>query len=557
MKKSKINLYSLTIVLFIIIFSLIMDILSMKFNNKFNSTSSIPSSISLNSNNLYRDSYYIKNSKRPTHLYVILQDTLLSSEKTMISTLQGIVNNHCTSQIYTLSSSEPDYKIWLNDLKNNYGVSYEIISDPWQLLNIYKKYIHGYVIYNNKTKKDPSINNACSLASLNKCIAIDESIESKVKLYGITNIVGDCRNTDEAWAYNNLWNRGLNHSIVIQLSPDKSAALRDYAIMTKSLIFYEDSINNVSLRNKIFSSMRNDSICLGWGPDEFTNISTASKYGVSVVAADWSYNLSILSSFPSTKFSQEISHDIPKEKNVHYVTFIMSDGDNQQWYLGSNYSSPKWFGSSKRNMFNLGWSISPSIYYLAPTVFNLYYKNATCYSFNDYFIVPPSGNGYMYPSKFDENKLTSYLKKLNTYMKKVDQKYVAVIDDSSFYNKKLWDKFTKMNNIQGLFYLDYHRHDNYHGEIIWSNDKPIISCRDLLWSNLESEDELINKINYRVNSGDTNISTSNAYTLIYVHVWSKNVDNVQYVVDKILKNPKIRIVTPETFVKLIKTNVIH
>ena len=69
--------------------------------------------------------------------------------------------------------------------------------------------------------------------------------------------------------------------------------------MTKSLIFYEDKINDTSLRDKIFSSMEKDSICLGWGPDEFINVSTASKYGISMVAADWSYNLTVLSSFPS------------------------------------------------------------------------------------------------------------------------------------------------------------------------------------------------------------------------------------------------------------------
>lgn len=46
----------------------------------------------------------------------------------------------------------------------------------------------------------------------------------------------------------------------------------------------------------------------------------------------------------------------------------MSDGDNQQWNLGTNYGSPKWYGSPYRGNFNLGWSLSPSLYYLAPTV---------------------------------------------------------------------------------------------------------------------------------------------------------------------------------------------
>ena len=300
-----------------------------------------------------------------------------------------------------------------------------------------------------------------------------------------------------------------------------------------------------------------DSICLGWGPDEFTNVSTASKYGVSMVAADWSYNLTVLSAFPSLPIAQKASMNIPKEKNVHYVTFIMSDGDNQQWNLGTNYSSPKWYGSSFRGKFNLGWSISPSLYYLAPTVFNLYYKNAGYGTANDYFIVSPSGNGYMYPSKFDKNKLNTYIKTLNDYMKKVDEKYIAIIDDSSFHNNKLWDKFTSKPNIHGLFYLDYHRHDNYHGEISWSNDKPIVSCRDLLWDSIESEDELVENINNRIDSGQIDISNSNSYTFVYVHAWSKSLNNIETAVNKLKENPKVIIVTPETFMELIKKNVKH
>lgn len=519
-------------------------------NTRSNSSLSIASSNKSSSN-------YIKNSKTPTHLYVISQNIMTPSERTMIATLQGIVNNHCSHQIYTLNSSQPDYQIWLDDLKNNYGVSYKNISNPWELLNIYKNYVQGYVLYSNKSSKDPSINNACSLASLNNSIAVDESIENKVRAHSITNISGDCRNTDKNWAYNKLWNSGLNHSIVIQLSPEKETSLRDYAIMTKALIFYEDSINDTSLRDKVFSSMNANSICLGWGPDEFINVSTSSKHGVSMVAADWSYNLTVLSAFPSSPMTQKSSSNITNKNNAHYVTFIMSDGDNQQWNLGTNYGSSKWYGSPYRGNFNLGWSLSPSLYYLAPTVFNLYYKSASHGSTDDYFIVSPSGNGYMYPSKYDKNALGTYINTLDDYMKKVDEKYVAIIDDSSFYNNKLWDKFTVKPNIQGLFYLDYHKHDNYHGKIIWSNNKPIVSCRDLLWSNLESEDELVKNINERVSSDEVDIHDPNSYTFVYVHAWSKSLNNIENAVNKLRKNPKVEIVTPETFMQLINKNVNH
>ncbi|MBD8047807.1 MAG: protein phosphatase [Clostridium argentinense] len=498
-----------------------------------------------------KDFHYIKNSKKPEYLYVIDQNNMTSAENVMISTLQGLVSNYSTSQIYTLNSSEPDYAIWLEDLKNNYAVKYEVVKDPWELLDKFKSYVDGYILYSNKTKNDPSINNACSLASLKKSLVVEESLEDKVKSYGITKLQGDCRNTDKYWAYNNLWNSGLNHSIVIQLSPDKSAPLRDYAIMAKCLVFFEETSEDLPLSNKVFSSMDKNSICLGWGSDEYNNVMTASKHGVSLVAADWSYNLTVLSGFPSMPLNQKESPSPLTEDDVHYVTFIMSDGDNQQWNLGNNFSSQKWYDSPHKGSFNMGWSITPSMYYLSPTVLNLYYKNAN----KDYFIVSPSGNGYMFPSKFPNITLDYFVKNLNDYMGKVDQKYVAIIDDNAFLKVSIWDKYTKECNIKGLFYLNYKKHNDYCGEIIWSNDKPVVSCRDILWDGLEDEDMLVAEINKRIDLGYTDIHNKNSYSFVYVHAWSKDMNSIKNVVTKLSKNPKVRIVTPDGFMTLINKNL--
>ncbi|BCZ46196.1 hypothetical protein psyc5s11_22630 [Clostridium gelidum] len=60
---------------------------------------------------------------------------------------------------------QPDYPIWLDDLKNNSGILYKNISDPCELLDTFKNYVDGYILYNkshgNKSQKDPSTNN-CS-----------------------------------------------------------------------------------------------------------------------------------------------------------------------------------------------------------------------------------------------------------------------------------------------------------------------------------------------------------------------------------------------------------
>lgn len=202
----------------------------------------------------------------------------------MIATLQGLISSKSEDQIYILSSTEPDYKIWLKDLNKNYKVKYKIIEDPWKLIDKFKSQVDGYVLYSNV--KEHSINNACTLASLKNSIAIDESIESILNNHGITTLIEDCRHTDKYWAFNNLWNSGLNHSTVIELPSDKYISLRDYAILSKSLVFYEDDINDSTFRESIFSSMDDGGRILGWGPDEHTNVSIASSFGIDMIAAD-------------------------------------------------------------------------------------------------------------------------------------------------------------------------------------------------------------------------------------------------------------------------------
>ena len=496
---------------------------------------------------------YIKNSIIPKKLYVISENDMTKAEQTMITTLQGIVSSKSNEQIYILSDSEPDYKLWLEDLKKNYNVKYKLIKDPWKLLKIFKSYVDGYILYT--TFNPPSINNACSLASLKNSLAIDEAIEEKVKEQGLTKLVKDCRDTDKYWAFNTLWNSGLNHSTVIEISPDKPLALRDYAITSKSLVFYEDNVNDFSFRESIFKSMDDNGHCLGRGPDEHTNVTIASKHGIDVTAADWSYNLSVLSSYTSIPRKQKQESNFKGEDGVHYVTFIMSDGDNQQWMLGSNYSSKNWFGSPYRGDFNLGWSINKSLYYLAPTVFHKYYESAGSSKYFDNFVTSPSGNGYMYPSKFPINKLDSYTNTLSEYMKKVDQNYVLILDDEALYKTNIWDRYTCHDNIHGLLYLNYYKNNSYEGKIVWSNNKPIVSCRDLLWWGLESETNIVDNINKRINLGYTDIKNPNSYSFVYVHVWSNTMDNVNNVITKLNQNPKVRIVTPNTFMKLINENV--
>ena len=106
-------------------------------------------------------------------------------------------------------------------------------------------------------------------------------------------------------------------------------------------------------------------------------------------------------------------------------------------------------------------------------------------------------------------------------------KYILILDDEAFYKKDLWAKYTCNSNIDALLYLNY--------------DKNM----------------LIEHINHRVDSGYTNINDPNSYTFVYVHVCSNTMDNVNDVVNRLNNNSKVRIVSPDTFIKLIINNVPH
>lgn len=493
---------------------------------------------------------FIKNNKMPSNLYVVYESNLNKYERTMLASLQGIASN-CSSQIYILPAEASDYSVWLKDLEINHHIRCQKVDNPLELINIFRTHINGYILYSSKNKLDSSINNASSLASLTSSIIVDSSIENKIKNEYSLHCTYDCQNTDEAWGLKHLWNKGLNHSTVIELPPNITTALRDYAIMTKSLVFYESNTSSTVLRKSIFSSMSKSlPLCLGWSPDEFINVGTASQYGVSLVAADFSYNLSVLSSFPCKNLKQHMKSPLlPEQKNCHYITFIMSDGDNQQWELNNNYSNKKWFGSTYRGKFPMNWSLSPSLYFLAPTVFQLYYKN----SLKDYFIVPPSGIGYIYPSKFKPAALNSFTSNLNEYMKKVQEHYAVILDNGAFFNSNSFDAYTSKSNIDGLIYLDYHKHNKYKGNIVLSNGKPVISCTDLLWEGIENNNELIASLKKQCMFKAS--SDPRSYTVVYVHAWSKNMSDVYTVMNSLKDMNNVKVVNIDTFMDSIKNNI--
>lgn len=491
--------------------------------------------------------YTTAKAQDPEHIYVIKTSEMSAEEATMIATLQGLLaQQNSKIQLY-LDREYGGYQTWLKDLEENYGIPYSYTDNPWELVK--KSKIKDYILFK---KGDDSINSATSLAGVTGAIAVEESLVGKAEFYGLKEKM-DVRGKDEKWVKDHYWPQFKKDKIVEQ-KEDFAFQLRDFAVKEKSMIFYD---GNSPFRSELMEGLKKDSTAFGWGDassgeDQF--ISPSSKAGVFTIPSDHASNLSMLSSIKTGPLKQKTADTKrPANKNTHYVTFLMTDGDNVQWLLGDFQSDNRWYSSKERGTFNMGWGISPLLFELAPSVMNWYYESASHGEHSDQFVVGPSGNGYMYPSQYPEKELNKHVKKLNQYMGKTDLHIAQIIDFNSLENKSLWNKYTSQKNIDALFYLEYSRYDTHKGKIVWSNDKPIISAREMLWSGLAGADE--KSVIESINSAPRNPESEQGYTLVLVHAWSKSLSDVKTVVEQL--NSDVEVVTPEDFTSLIKENVTH
>ena len=99
-----------------------------------------------------------------------------------------------------------------------------------------------------------------------------------------------------------------------------------------------------------------------------------------------------------------------------YVAFVVGDGDNIQYIMTTRHD---WFQqriadceATPDQCPPLTWSISPHLTQVAPEVLAWYYKQSHRTG-KDYFVLPPSGHLYAYPSSLAEDAQDAFVKATN------------------------------------------------------------------------------------------------------------------------------------------------
>ncbi|MEU4195907.1 GxGYxYP domain-containing protein [Kribbella sp. NPDC026611] len=477
--------------------------------------------------------------RRPRLLNVLLEDSLSPAERTLATTLQGLMARRGGESIY-LNLLSLGYQHWLDDLISRYGVQAQT-GDLWKTVK--RSGVTGYVLFRTGT---PSVNVATTLAGVTGAVAIEESLEAVAIQHGLRKVL-DVRDKDDRWVFETYWPR-LRHDVVIEQRGDFPERLRDYATMAGAFAFFD---GNTDFRAQVVNALDDDGTVIGWGDasnGEDAFIGVNSTAGVKALPADHARNLSVLSGIqedrltqPGRLFDPALGPD--PDPAAHYVTFLITDGDNIQWELGDFPTDQRWFGSPRRGEVDLGWGISPSLIDLAPSVMGWFYNQSR----KDRWVAGPSGAGYMYPSRYPTAALDKHTASLAQAMGRADLSVAQIIDFNAFEKKKLWSSYLKHQEIEGLIYLEYSRYDGLKGKVTWAEGKPVISARTMLWDGLDGADEA--SVTAELNSAAQNPHSTAGYSVVVWHAWSKSVDSVLSVVDNLA--PHVKVIPPDTLVRMV------
>ena len=490
---------------------------------------------------------HVAKGVQPTRLYTIRVPDMTGAERSMIGTLQGLLAASSSEQIY-IRPLAGGYDTWLQDLVDQYGVERVDVTDALWLLDHFKDQVDGYLLYQ---VGDSSINAATSLASLERAVVVEQSIEGQVSALGLGRIL-DLRGQDEAWVLANYGGL-LNPDVVVEQKEGFEHSLRDYAVLSNAFTFYD---GNSTFREQVLDGLNPNSAVYGWGDallGEDVFVRAGSERGIFTIPADHAHNLSALSGFPSIQQDQPADPDFTADPGTHYVAFLFTDGDNLQWTLGNLQSDLKWFNSPFRGNFDMGWGLPPSAVHSAPTVMKWYYDNAASGVGRDGFVAGPSGGGYLYPSLFPDAELNEHVGELAQWMALADLSVVEILDFGSQMDTRLWDVYTAQEQIEGLLYLEYGDHAEPQGRVVWSNGKPVVAPRVKLWNGLPNSDAAT--ILSRINQAPRDPTNWQGYSLVIVGVWEHSLEEIQSIIDGF--SPDTRVVTPNALVRLMTDNIPH
>lgn len=356
--------------------------------------------------------------------------------------------------------------------------------------------------------------------------------------------------SDDFTSIYNSVKSGLNLNIVAFQPGSKFKNLGQFTTYARAACSEYDSPSNRNSEFALNTNLMLSNVCtrgsstdrkictgyaMGWGP-EYDYVDTLSKKAVYVYPSDWVNNLPALINTDRNGLITQAKHpdSVSSNQNVHTIAFIMSDGDNVQWLLNDWSTSNNWYGAKNRGTVPITWTISPGIEYFSPNMWDSTLRTQTE---NDDFITGPSGGGYTYLNSF--TKKGSFAEITGALMKNMNLKVINVISGSNQNKQADYVDMVNYSDTDAIIYYPFnHGYAALGGYYYLQNSQgkqvPVLSSRWSLWDNgddgyMMGVDQLVQNL-LTLPKGTSN---SNAYSIIPVHAWSHNYDDVIEVVNQL------------------------
>ena len=426
----------------------------------------------------------------------------------------------------------------------------------------------GFIVYNPDTY---SVNIASTLAGITGFLPV---AMSQKETYEELGLVEKMDVSNEMWSYKwcfdacmtELSSGGLVHQNY-DLNGKTNYYVRDYGVTYKYLYVYYDNtttINN-SLKKQIHSFLDKNIPIIGYAYNETQDVALFSQYGQFLVPTDYTMNLTfhVAEEFRSEDGFTQPNDDsaLPAEQGKHYVAFVVSDGDNAQYWQNTAIFSTSYMNATGRENddFAVTWSITPSLADMMPLVMDAAY-NGDITTENDYFCAPVSGQGYIDAGNFYNSGaeyMNDFLSKLDTYLKRADESVVTIIGAENYSDGGIFgtmNAYASVESLKGGLVLNGGRYFEgaYSGGVYWKNGKPFIVPRDSLWSTTPAY--IAARINmYASTETGTDPTTTDAYSVINVHPWSHNYSDIRTIVGMLSDN--VEVVSLDRIVNMMSSTV--
>ncbi len=403
---------------------------------------------------------------------------------------------------------------WREDVLKFTNAQREDIADPYALLReaIEKDIVDGYILYRRDTShrqpyEEPdnekdyrnSVNAATSLAALLNAVIVEGEAEPKLRELGLECVM-DVRDKDEQWVFDHYRDQ-LSRETVCIIDP-KVPHMRAYSVATKSLCVFRVSPTT----DQVLKWLEPNAPVVGWNAgDEYRQTSQLSLRGHYQTASNWVFNAPAMTTvragadvpWNALRVNEACVVDplaLDWPDGAHYTSFVLSDGDNVQWFVGNFLDNDSYWKSPSRTMFPMC--------YTAP-VSDLSQMNAAAMAYlaatqsaNDYLL--SFGGGYYYPDEYARD-LPNRRKIIEERIDQYARRMAALGIRALIFISRDWDSpesiefYTavaeRVPGLVGVLAIQYHPYNAGSGEVLWVDNAegspiPVLSARYALWAHL-------------------------------------------------------------------------